>query len=126
MKKTWVSVIAVAGLLLMPGAVRAHKGHDHKVIGTISGIQGKNLMVKTTDGKTTMVMLDANTRVTRGKAAVDATELKIGDRVVATGPEEKEMVTAKTVEIGAAPAAKAPTKTSGAKPTERPEVSRAR
>lgn len=49
-------------------------------------------MVKTADGKTVMVMLDAKTAVTRGKTKLDATAVKVGERVVAEGIEEKEMI----------------------------------
>ena len=114
--KTWTVVLTALTLALAVTAIAvAHEGHDHKVMGTISSIAGSNLMVKTTDGKTMMVMLDAKSKITRGKITVAAGDLKVGDRIVATGPEEKEMVTAKTVQIGAAPVTKTPTKTSGAK-----------
>jgi hypothetical protein len=115
MRKWTIGVMMLTLALAVPAIAVAHKGHDHKVMGTISSIAGNNLMVKTTDGKTMMVMLDAKSKITRGKTTVAASELKVGDRIVATGPEEKEMVTAKTVQIGApakatptAPAAKTP------------------
>jgi hypothetical protein len=122
MKRTLIAVIVLTVMSLFPSSARAHKGHDHTVMGTISSIQGKNLMVKTADGKETMVMLDANSKITRGKAKVELSELKIGDRVVATGPEEKEMVTAKTLKIGDAPAAKTTTKAPAAKTSEKPHT----
>jgi len=91
--------------LLAPRFARAHEGHDHTVMGTIASIDGTNLMVKTGDGKQTMVMMDAKTKITQGKTTVDAKTLKVGDRVVASGPEEKGMISAETVKLGAAPAA---------------------
>jgi hypothetical protein len=90
---------------MLPSVASAHKGHDHKVMGTVSSIDGATVMVKTTDGKTTMVMLNAKTKITRGKAKVTAADVKVGDRVVAAGPEEKEMVTATTLQLGTVPAA---------------------
>jgi hypothetical protein len=63
-------------------------------------------MVKTTNGKTVMVMLDAKTAITRGGAKLDAAAVKLGERVVAEGIEEKEMIMAKTVKLGK-PAARA-------------------
>jgi hypothetical protein len=74
-------------------------------MGTVSSISGKNLMVKGTDGKTVMVMLDAKTKITQGKKKVELSSLKVGDRVVAEGPEEKEMIMATTVKVGEVPAA---------------------
>ena len=106
--KTWlITGLILAAVLVVPAVSRAHEGHAHKVMGTISSVDGKNLMVKTTDGKTVMVMLDAKTRITQGKAKVAATALKVGDRVVAEGAEEKEMLMATSVQVGTAPAAAA-------------------
>jgi hypothetical protein len=105
MKKWIVAIVVVGAALLAPRFARAHEGHDHTVMGTIASIDGTNLMVKTGDGKQTMVMMDAKTKITQGKTTVDAKTLKVGDRVVASGPEEKGMISAETVKLGAAPAA---------------------
>src|SRR5262247_3745991 len=107
MKKWLVGLMMLMLAIAAPTAARAHEGHAHKVMGTISSVDGKNLMVKTTDGKTVMVMLDAKTKITQGKNKVDASALKVGERIVAEGPEEKEMITATTVQLGTAPAAAA-------------------
>src|SRR6266545_6007104 len=99
MKKWIIGLMMVTLTLVVPAVARAHEGHDHKVMGTISSVDGNNVMVKTTEGKSVMVMLDAKTKVTRGKEKLTAAALKVGDRIVAEGPEEKEMVTAKTVQL---------------------------
>src|SRR2546425_5229605 len=104
MNKNWIVVIALAGALVVPAVARAHEGHAHKVMGTVSSVEGNNVMVKTADGKTVMVMLDAKTVVTRGKAKLNVAAVKVGDRVVAEGPEEKEMIMATTVKLGEVPA----------------------
>jgi hypothetical protein len=107
--KTWIVGIGlIAVFLLTPTAVPAHEGHDHKVMGTISSIQGTNVMVKGTDGKEVMVMLNEKTKITQGNAKVERTALKVGDRVVAEGAESKGMITAATLKLGEAakPAAK--------------------
>jgi hypothetical protein len=104
MKKWMIGLTMLTLAFVLPAVARAHEGHDHKVMGTVSSIDGKNLMVKTTDGKTVMVMLDAKTKITQGKTKVQASAVKIGDRVVAEGPEEKEMITAKTLQLGTAAA----------------------
>jgi Domain of unknown function (DUF5666) len=100
MQKKWIVAIVLAVALVVPTLARAHEGHAHKVMGTVSSIDGKNLMVKTTDGKTVMVMLDAKTKITQGKNKVEVTTLKVGDRVVAEGPEEKNMLTATSLKVG--------------------------
>ena len=102
MKKWIIGVALLAAAIIAPRMARAHDGHDHTVMGTIASIDGTNLMVKTADGKQTMVMMDAKTKITQGKTKLDAKALKVGDRVVAAGPEEKSMIMAETVKVGAA------------------------
>ncbi len=106
MKKWIIGVAVLAVALLAPRMSRAHEGHDHTVMGTVSSIDGKNLMVKTADGKTIMVMMDDKTKVTQGKTKLELSSLKVGDRVVAAGPEDKNMIMAETVKVGAAAPAK--------------------
>jgi hypothetical protein len=100
MQKKSIVAVALAGALVIPAVARAHGGHAHKVMGTVSSVEGNHVMVKTTDGKTVMVMLDSKTAITRGKMKLDATALKAGERVVVEGTEAKDMVTAKTVKLG--------------------------
>jgi len=104
MSKKWIVGAALIATLGLPVVARAHGGHAHKVMGTVTAIDGNHVTVKTTDGKTVMVMLDAKTKITQGKTKLDATALKAGTRIVAAGAENKGMVTAATVEIGTAPA----------------------
>jgi len=114
MKKLMIGLAILGTVMLAPRVALAHEGHDHTVMGTISSIDGTNLMVKTADGKQTMVMMDAKTKITQGTTKIDVKALKVGDRVVATGAEAQGMISATTVKIGAAPAA-APAKATAAK-----------
>ena len=100
-------IVALVVALAVPSFVLAHEGNAHKVMGTISSIAAPHVMVKTTDGKTVMVMLDAKTKITQGKAKLAADALKVGDRIVAEGPEEKEMIMATAIQVGTAPTAAA-------------------
>jgi hypothetical protein len=59
-----------------------------------------------------MVMMEGKTKITQGTTKVDVKALKVGDRVVASGPEDKGMISAETVKVGAAAA---PAKTATAK-----------
>ena len=104
MKKWIVGVTLLIVALAVPAVSRAHEGHAHKVMGTVESVSGNHVMVKTTAGKTVMVMLDAKTRITQGKTKVQASALKVGDRVVAEGPEEKAMIMATSVKLGEAAA----------------------
>jgi hypothetical protein len=104
MNKWLIGVAMLTIALVVPAAARAHGGHLHKVMGTVSSVDGNHVMVKTTDGKTVMVMLDAKTKITQGTTKVDAKALKVGDRMVAEGAEEKNMIMAVSVRLGEATA----------------------
>ena len=101
MKKNVIVGLVLGCVLGVAAAVRAQNAESHKVTGTLSTVQGEHLMVKTEDGRSVMVMLDAKTAITRDKKKVDAKSLKTGDRVVAEGPGDNNMIMAKTVEVGA-------------------------
>ena len=106
MKTTVIAAVLFALAMMVPAVSRAHE-NDKTVMGNITKVDGMNLMVKGADGKEIMVMMDAKTKITQGKTKLDAKALKVGDRVVAAGPEEKGMISAETVKLGAAPAAAA-------------------
>ena len=103
MSRTWVVAIALVGLVMIPVAASAA---DRTVVGSITNVDGTNVTVKSLDGKDEMVMLNAKTRVTRGKEKVDGKALKVGDRIVAYGREDKSIIEAKTVSITVVPPAK--------------------
>ena len=103
MRKSMIAAAMVTALLL-PAAAGAHKGHVHKALGTVASIQGSQVAVKTTDGKAITVMLDSTTTVTRGKTKLDATALKVGERVSIDYMEEKKINMAKTIKLGETPA----------------------
>jgi hypothetical protein len=105
MTQRWVLLTILAVALTLPAVAYAHGGHTHKVVGTVTAIDGNHLTVKTTDGKSAMVMLDAKTKITQGKATLAASAIKVGTRIVAAGAENKGMVTAATIQVGTAPAA---------------------
>jgi hypothetical protein len=98
--KAWTLVAAIVALLLtVPSLADAKTARAHKVSGTVSSIQGNNVMVKEADGTTVTVMLDSKTQFTRGKAAAERSALKVGEHIVAHGTQEKGGVMATTVKI---------------------------
>ena len=103
MTKYWIAAVALAVALVLPAAARAHEGHAHKVMGTISAVTDKQIEVKTTDGKAVTIALDAKTVYKHGKAKADVTMLKVGERVVveAEQPKGATVMTAKTVQMAA-------------------------
>ena len=96
------AVLAFAG----PGTVAAHEGHAHKVLGTVASVQGNHVEVKTTDGKSVTVMLDAKTKITRGKEKLDASAIKVGGRVSIDAMQEKDMMMAQAVKLATTTVAK--------------------
>ncbi|HEY3825855.1 MAG TPA: hypothetical protein VGL82_14925 [Bryobacteraceae bacterium] len=95
----------IAALLIASGAtLLAHGGFDH-VIGTVSGLNGKVLTVKTAKGNVD-VKLDDKTEISKGNGKAQAADLKSGLRVVVDIPEGSKDNIAHSVKIGAtAPAA---------------------
>lgn len=112
MSRTWIVGVALMALLAVPAVSRAHEGHAHKVMGTVSAVSERQVEIKTTDGKTVTIALDAKTVYRQGKAKADAGVLKVGERVVveAEQPKGATVMTARTVQIAA------PTKSAAAQP----------
>ena len=102
MSRRWMIGAVLAAVLLIPAFARAHEGHAHKVMGTVSSIDGVNWAVKTTDGKTVKVLLNGKTTLTRNKVKLNTAAVKVGDRVVVEGTEAKATITAKTIQVGEA------------------------
>ncbi len=106
MKRPFATVLALAVLAIGSGSrLLAHEGHEHKVMGTVTMAAADHVMLKDKDGRDVMVKVTKDTKV-RAKPAVTVEEIKVGSRVVISGVEEKDKsMTAKTIEVGAAPAA---------------------
>ena len=85
----------LAAIVAAPAFAWAHAGHAHKYMGTVAAVGGNQLEVKTTDGKTVKVVLNAKTAIARGKQKVDVAALKAGERVVVEVPNEKDMIASK-------------------------------
>ena len=108
MKTKLVALLIVAVALVTPAL--AHEGHTHKVLGTVASVQTNQIEVKGTDGKVLTIVFDAKTAITRGKDKLDATALKIGERVSVDYTQAKKTNTAKTIKLGTAAPAPAPAK----------------
>lgn len=106
MKRFSAVVLALAVLTLGVGTrLFAHEGHEHKVMGTVTMAAADHVMLKDKNGKDVMVKVTAETKV-KAKPALKVQEIKPGTRVVISAVEEKDKaMTAKTIEVGAAPAA---------------------
>jgi hypothetical protein len=104
--KHWITAVVAALALSAPALVFAHEGHTHKVLGTVVSSDDPHFDIKTADGKTVTIMIDADTKVTRGTEKLDTSALKDGVRVSIDAMQDKDMLMAKTIKIGAATPAK--------------------
>jgi hypothetical protein len=96
--------LAAAVLSVGLGALAvAHEGHEHKVMGTITMAAVDHVMLKDKDGQDVTVKVTKETKV-RAKPAIKVEDIKPGTRVVVTAVEAKDKsLTAKAIEVGAAP-----------------------
>ena len=105
MKSLSVLVLALAVLFGTGTRLFAHEGHEHKVMGTVTMAAADHVMLKDKDGKDVMMKVTADTKV-KAKPALKVQDIKPGTRIVVSAVEEKDKsMTAKTIEVGAAPAA---------------------
>lgn len=74
------------------------------MIGTVAGVSGNVLTVKTTKGNVD-VKLDDKTEISKGDVKAQASDLKAGLRVVVDIPEGSKDKIAHSVKVGAAGAA---------------------
>jgi len=95
----------VAALTFVLGIpVWAHKGHVHKVMGTVAAMQDNHLQVTTKEGKTVTITLNEKTSVMRGKEKAAIGDLQPGARVVVDVGDGKEPLVANSVTLGVAAA----------------------
>ncbi len=121
MYRTIICVVLTFGLLT--GTALAHGTATH-VVGVVSAIQNDHVSVKTTDGKSVMVMVGPKTKFLRDKTTAAKADLVVGSRVVidATMDPKMKMLSASEVRLGvvtaAAKPAAAPTIQKSAAPTQ--------
>lgn len=84
----------------------AHEGHVHKILGTISKIDGNQVQIQGADGKKVVVALNDKTQILKGTVKAALVDLKEGTRVVIEA--EGEPMVAKTLRLGAATTPKKP------------------
>lgn len=97
-------LVALLTVALTSSAILAHEGHDHKIMGTVTMAAADHVMLKDKDGKDVTVKVTKDTKV-RSKPAMKVEEIKAGTRVVVTATQAKDTsFTAKTIEVGVAPA----------------------
>lgn len=105
-RRLTMALIALFTFYLASGSVvRAHEGHDHKIMGTVTMAAVDHVMLEDREGKDVTVKVTKNTKV-KSKPVLKVEEIKPGTRIVITATQEKDKsFTAKLIEVGAAPAA---------------------
>ncbi len=93
-------VLATLSLAAYAGRLSAHPGHQHKALGTVTVVDRSHIEIKTKDGKTVSLQLDAETKFMSGKTAAAVTDVKVGQRVAVTYVEKNEKAVAKEVLLG--------------------------
>lgn len=90
--------------------VSAHAGHEHKLMGTVTMVGSDHVMFKDKDGKDVTVFLKSDTKITQGKTAMKVSDIKTAMRIVVGAMETEEKgksrMTANSIELGVASAAK--------------------
>lgn len=88
------------------GRLLAHPGHEHKVLGTVTMAAPDHVMLKNAEGKDVTIQITKETKIVRAKKSMKIEDIQAGMRVVVTAVTENEQMTARVIELGAAPAAK--------------------
>jgi hypothetical protein len=84
----------------------AHKGHTHKIMGTVTMAMADHVMLKDKDDKEVTIKVTRATKI-KAKPAIKVGAIKAGTRVVVTAVEQKDKsLTATQIEVGTASAAK--------------------
>ena len=106
-KRLTAILLALTALTLGSSArLFAHEGHDHKVMGTITMAAADHVMLTDKEGKDVTIKVTKDTKV-KAKPMIKVEEIQPGTRVVITAVEQKDKsMTAKTIEVGVAAAAK--------------------
>lgn len=100
-RRLTLALIALFTFMVASGSVvRAHEGHDHKIMGTVTMAAADHVMLKDKDGKDVTVKVTKDTKV-KSKPALKVEEIKAGTRVVITATQAKDKsFSAKAIEVG--------------------------
>jgi hypothetical protein len=99
MKNLLVAALVLA--VLAPAPTLTHPGHEHKIMGTVTAIDGNKVTMKTTEGKDAVFTVTPLTAFKRGKGKGDQSDIKAGLRVVVNVGDGKEPLKAKEVQYTA-------------------------
>lgn len=91
-----ISTLAVMTIFSFHTLAFAHGEKPH-ILGTVTTLDARHLVVQTREGKTISVLLTKGTKYRKGEAATTGADLKIGDRVVVDATGDGDMLTASEI-----------------------------
>ena len=96
------SLIAAASLIVLAVLpVRAHDGHAHLIMGTVTARGDKDVNVKTPSGEVLTIAITEKTAVLRGKQKVKVAEVAVGRRVAVDIGNGEDPLVAREIRVGA-------------------------
>ena len=79
----------------------AHDGHTHRIMGTVTAVDGKHMDVKTPSGEVLSIQINDKTLVTRAKRKIALDQVKKGGRVVVDIGNGEDPLIAHEIQVGA-------------------------
>jgi len=98
---SWVGMTILAVSIALPVAVRAHDGHVHRIMGTVTVRDAKHVEVKTPSGEVLSIAITPKTTAVRNKKKVDLNEVQVGRRVVVDIGNGEDPLMAGEIQVGA-------------------------
>jgi hypothetical protein len=103
MEESMTKSVGAAFVLLMFIALTpalAHDGHTHRIMGTITTVDGQHLEVKTPSGEVLSIQINDKTQVTRAKKKSGLDQVKKGGRVVVDIGNGEDPLIAREIQVG--------------------------
>ena len=101
----WAVRLSVFGLLAGTGAVLAHPGHAHKILGTVTAVTASSVDVLDRSNEKTTFVITKDTKIRVGKTAGTIKDVRTGGRIVVEAEEEEdETFVAVTIQLPERPA----------------------
>jgi hypothetical protein len=104
MEDSMIKTIGAALVLLVFVALApalAHDGHTHRIMGTITAVDGKHMDVKTPSGEVLSIQINDKTLVTRAKRKIALDQVRKGGRVVVDIGNGEDPLIAREIQVGA-------------------------
>ncbi len=99
-----IVALAVVLMAMGAGAARAHDGHIHTIMGTVTARDDKHLEVRTPSGEVLSIAVTDKTTTVRDKKKFTFKEVQVGRRVVVGIGNGEDPLIAGEIQVGAAPA----------------------